>query len=432
MPKHFLDSINIAAPCSAAWDEMIGNEQVRFCQQCSLHVHDLSRITRKDAVRLVAASKGKLCVRYCRRADGTAQTADHARPLSQIKRRLSRIAAGAFSATLSLASTAVAQSRQPLERDPQVVIEPANKEDRAEPADSEGQTASLTGTIIDPNEAVVNGAKVTLVNTETGREESVESNDEGVYRFETLETGIYSLKIESPGFMVFERPAVEIKSGMERRLDATLEIGAVLGGAIVIMPSTPLIRAIWNEEDEKLTEVRSLLAAGVDVNALDENIDSTALFAAVSRGKLELVQLLLFAGADPNVRNSSGQTALMSLDEDSTAEIAWALINLGAKVNLKDKEGESALMVVAALEEKKDVLQALLDAGARVNAKDREGKTALMRAAEKGYMENVKALLLAGADVHKKDNEGRTALRYAQNEGEGSVIEVLASYGAFE
>ena len=413
MPKRsdLLDRINIASPCSATWDEMYGNEQVRFCQHCSLHVHDLSQITRKDVVKLISASKGKLCVRYYRRPDGVVQTASHARPLTQIKRRLSRIAAGAFTATLSLASNAAAQSAQPAEQSPLVVISPATVKDRTPAPHPGGQTASLVGTLMDPSQAVVAGARVTLVNLETGQEQVINSSDEGTYQFQPVDAGAYKLRIESPGFATYENERIVLQSGREERVDATLYIGATLGGAVVILPETPLINAIWGYgTDDVLGEVRKLLGEGVDVNVLDKNTDSTALSEAVALGDLELVQTLLGAGADINMRNSTGGTALMRLDEDGTAELVRVLIDAGAKINLKDEAGESALMVAASLE-KADVLQALIDAGAKVNARNKEGKTALMIAAEEGLVDNVKALLLAGADVHRKSNDGNTALK---------------------
>jgi hypothetical protein len=434
MPKRssLLDRINIASPCSADWDKMIGNEQVRFCQHCSLHVHDLSKITRKDVVKLVADSKGKLCVRYYR-PDGVVQTANHAQPLSQIKRRLSRIAAGAFTATLSLASNAAAQSTQPVERNPVVVISPAAAGERMPTINPAGQTASLVGTIIDPAQAVVPAANVTLINEETGQESSTTSNDDGTYQFQAIESGTYKIKIESPGFATYQKEKVVLQNGKEERADATLDAGVVMmGGMVVISPDTPLVNAIWKEEEaEVLVEVRKLLATGVDVNMVDKNTDSTALGEAVVRGNLELVQTFLSAGADPNIRNSSGQTALMRLDDDASAELVRALIDAGAKVNLKDEDGDSALLVAAALENS-DVLRALLDAGAKVNAKNKEGKTALMIAAEGGYVENVKALLWAGADVHRKDKDGATALKYARENEKEDVANTLVTYGAFE
>jgi hypothetical protein len=428
-PTGALDRIHIASPCPASWDEMIGNEQVRFCRHCSLHVHDLSNITAKDAMKLVASSQGKLCVRYYRRPDGTIQTAEQAQPLTQIKRRLSRIAAGAFTATLSLASTAMAQSARPAEGNQPAAVQPADGATLGRVLFHSGQTASLAGTVFDVQKAVIPAATIVLADSQTGKEQTVVSDDEGNYQFQNVEAGTYTLTISAPGFEPFRREWVFLRDGAEERVDATLEVGVTaMGGAIVVAPETPLVSAIWDEDE---AAVRNLLAAGADVNALDKAVDTTALAAAVSDGKAELVRLLIYAGADPNVRNGNRQTALMSLDDDATAETVNLLVAAGAKVNLKDEEGNSALHVAAA-ESGSEVVRALLDAGARVDARNKEGKTPLMAAAEGGNVDNVKALLWAGADPHRKNKDGETAFKLAQDEGHEEVLALLQSYGAYE
>ena len=72
--QHPLESISVAAPCSANWDDMIGTHQARFCGQCSKNVYNLSGMTRREAEDLIARSEGRLCVRFFRRADGTILT----------------------------------------------------------------------------------------------------------------------------------------------------------------------------------------------------------------------------------------------------------------------------------------------------------------------------------------------------------------------
>jgi hypothetical protein len=71
-----LDHVRTAKPCAASWDDMEGDDQVRHCSGCDKDVFHLSHMTREDAERLVAATNGKLCARYYRRADGTILTAD--------------------------------------------------------------------------------------------------------------------------------------------------------------------------------------------------------------------------------------------------------------------------------------------------------------------------------------------------------------------
>lgn len=96
-----LDHVTVAAPCNVGWDNMVGNEKVRFCGQCNLNVYNLSGMTRPDAEHLIAQMEGRLCIRYYRRADGTILTKNCPVGLRALKRQLSRIANASISAVLS-------------------------------------------------------------------------------------------------------------------------------------------------------------------------------------------------------------------------------------------------------------------------------------------------------------------------------------------
>lgn len=71
-----LDDIRIAAPCSAPWEAMHGDDRVRFCSHCTKNVYNLSAMPRADAEALLLQHEGDLCVRLYRRADGTVLTED--------------------------------------------------------------------------------------------------------------------------------------------------------------------------------------------------------------------------------------------------------------------------------------------------------------------------------------------------------------------
>src|SRR5215210_7696942 len=96
-----LDQVTVAAPCSANWDEMIGDERARFCGQCQLNVYNLSGMTRREAEALIAGAEGRLCIRFYRRADGTILTNNCPVGLRALKRRLSRLATATLAALLS-------------------------------------------------------------------------------------------------------------------------------------------------------------------------------------------------------------------------------------------------------------------------------------------------------------------------------------------
>jgi hypothetical protein len=71
-----LDSIEIASPCPASWDGMVGDDRSRHCRSCDKTVYDLSSLTAEEATSLIREKEGSLCVRLFRRADGRVLTAD--------------------------------------------------------------------------------------------------------------------------------------------------------------------------------------------------------------------------------------------------------------------------------------------------------------------------------------------------------------------
>jgi len=71
-----LENIRIATPCSADWDDMSGDDRVRFCGKCEKNVYNLSAMSRDEGERLMREKEGRLCVRLYQRADGTVITND--------------------------------------------------------------------------------------------------------------------------------------------------------------------------------------------------------------------------------------------------------------------------------------------------------------------------------------------------------------------
>jgi hypothetical protein len=98
-----LESLRIATPCSADWDEMAGDDRVRFCGKCEKNVYNLSAMTREAGEALVREKEGRMCVRMYQRTDGTVLTSDC--PVGVRKERLrariwARVSSMAASAAL--------------------------------------------------------------------------------------------------------------------------------------------------------------------------------------------------------------------------------------------------------------------------------------------------------------------------------------------
>jgi hypothetical protein len=95
-----LEHVKVAAPCPADWGKMVGDGRVRYCNRCSLHVYNLSGMTRREAEALVTSSEGRLCVRFYRRPDGTILTRNCPVGLSALKRRAAHAATATLTAVL--------------------------------------------------------------------------------------------------------------------------------------------------------------------------------------------------------------------------------------------------------------------------------------------------------------------------------------------
>lgn len=99
-----LRNLKVAAPCSADWNTMVGDDRVRFCGQCNLNVFNLSGMTQAEAEHVVRSAEGRLCVRFYQRADGTVLTQNCPVGLKALKARVSKIAQAAFASVLGFAS----------------------------------------------------------------------------------------------------------------------------------------------------------------------------------------------------------------------------------------------------------------------------------------------------------------------------------------
>lgn len=92
---------------------------------------------------------------------------------------------------------------------------------------------------------------------------------------------------------------------------------------------------------EALIEHEKATMAGLDLDAQDDS-GYTALMTAVLRDNLAAVELLLRLGADPDIENNDGETALILAVDDHKYPIVKALTQ-EAGINHENKHGDNAL-----------------------------------------------------------------------------------------
>jgi ankyrin repeat protein len=151
-----------------------------------------------------------------------------------------------------------------------------------------------------------------------------------------------------------------------------------------------------------------------------------------SRGEARVVELFLAAGMSPNVRESGSQwPILMRAAFNNRVEVVGLLLKAGADADTRGPFGTTTLMYAT---HSPGSVQLLLDAGAKPNARDNDRATALMYAARGGRTEAVKLLLQRGADVSAKGSlekySDSTALHYAAGRGQAETIKELLRRGA--
>jgi hypothetical protein len=107
-----------------------------------------------------------------------------------------------------------------------------------------GQTSSgsIQGTVVDPKEAVIPGARVTLINTATNETRSAASNGAGLYTFSLLMPATYRLEVEAEGFKKFVRDGIKLNVGSAVGLDTRLEIGQT-SDAVTITSEAPMLES---------------------------------------------------------------------------------------------------------------------------------------------------------------------------------------------
>jgi hypothetical protein len=107
-----VDDLRIASPCSASWDDMVGDDKRRFCDECGHSVYNASALTRAELDVLLGSHAYQLCLRMYRREDGTVMTADC--PVGKRRVRLKQVAKVACGSVL--AGVAVAMAAHELQK----------------------------------------------------------------------------------------------------------------------------------------------------------------------------------------------------------------------------------------------------------------------------------------------------------------------------
>jgi ankyrin repeat protein len=218
--------------------------------------------------------------------------------------------------------------------------------------------------------------------------------------------------------------------GRADMVDALLKAGADPNFGGLWIPMCCAVRSKDVATLKRLLETKPK----VKVDAQEEE-GATALMYAAAVGSLEMVKLLVAAGANPKKKDEDGETAIIS--GKNTPAIFEFLKPLSTKADVSYLEKEAAKpdevteeFLAAVKQGDVTKVKALLAKGVKLGALGKGGEAALHIAVETQNSEIIELLLAAGASVNVRNQYSRTPLFIAINRGDLALVERLIKAGA--
>ena len=160
------------------------------------------------------------------------------------------------------------------------------------PPGARGQTsrvgATLEGTVSDTSGAVIPSAKVSLRNPLTNYGRTLTTDEQGLFRAETLNVGTYEVRVEQTGFAPYRHAGVQVNLGQTVRLD------------IVLVPASASAEVTVNSQPSVMDTSQTSVVSSIDQERIEE-------LPVRNRNYLDFV--LLSPGVSSSPAASSGGAA---------------------------------------------------------------------------------------------------------------------------
>lgn len=178
-----------------------------------------------------------------------------------------------------------------------------------------------------------------------------------------------------------------------------------------------------------LNVAQVLLDGGADPNWVGNDKDPISHIPA-RNGNTEWMKLLLDAGADVDGSNPSGTNPLLIASQSGHLSIVKMLVEKGANLRPVDEDGDTPLLL--ALQYRREDIALYLSGlpGVDVTSSNDNGDTPLTSAALMGWNSVIKKLLDRDCPVDGRDPRGCTALQNAVSNKNGVAVQMLLEGGA--
>jgi outer membrane receptor protein involved in Fe transport len=225
-------------------------------------------------------------------------------------------------------------------------------------AHAQTSRGTVSGTVTDPNNAMIAGASVTLTNTQTTVTRTTTTNNEGFYRFDAVDLGNYTVTTNATGFGTVTKTDVIVNANQTATVDTQLQPGGqqvtidVVAEAGAALQTEAPVRG-GNITQRQITELPiaglnpaalALTLPGVSTNRTGVGVSTFVVNGARGRSNNFLID-----GVENNDISVAGQ-ALQIINPDAVQEVSIQTSNYdsefgragGAVINTITRSGTNS------------------------------------------------------------------------------------------
>ncbi|PYS43435.1 MAG: hypothetical protein DMF71_07015 [Acidobacteria bacterium] len=206
-------------------------------------------------------------------------------------------------------------------------------------------TGTISGTVVDPNGAVVSGATVTLTNDRTNEKRDLTTNESGRFSFASVQPGVFTIRIEHQGFETMLRTKVVLSANEALAVgEISLKTGQVTEtvtvtseGQAVEKESSDLTARLTSDQisliSTKGRDITSLLrlipgtSNDDDIEAVGEGFGTNLPNISGQRGRSTVTTIDGLNASEPSGSNKIS----MTINQDAVAEVKVLRNNYAAE-----------------------------------------------------------------------------------------------------
>lgn len=183
--------------------------------------------------------------------------------------------------------------------------------------------------------------------------------------------------------------------------------------------------------------VRLLVAKGANIGHRRNPGGRSAIFDAMLKANMPIVEFLIQNGEDPKIEDSNGVDLLMVAANTANIDGVKYLIEQGIDLHNRTRFGTTAMHLAAGHDSAEgfSVVSYLIEMGGDISARDEHGETPLMVAANHGAVDAARILLEKGANVNEKNEKGQSPIHFAARgirpEKKNEIVNLLLARGAY-